>query len=160
MLPYFSEKYGNPSSLHSFGQEAKTAVEKAREQVAKLIGAKPEEIVFTSGGSEADNFAIEGVAFQNQEKGNHLITSVIEHHAVTECCEFMKKRGFETTYLPVDGNGIVDPQKVKAAITDRTILVSIMHANNEIGTIEPIAEIAAIVKARGKYFHTDAVQTA
>lgn len=160
MRPYFSEKFGNPSSLHSFGQEAKAAIENARNQVAKLIKAKADEIVFTSGGTEADNFALEGIAFANESKGNHIITSAIEHHAVTECCEFLKKRGFQITYLPVDKNGLVDPEEVRKAITERTILVSIMHANNEIGTIEPIAEISKIVKERGVYFHTDAVQTA
>lgn len=160
MKPYFSEKYGNPSSIHSFGQETKAAIEKAREQVAKLIGTKPEEIVFTSGGTEADNFALEGVAFANEKKGNHIITSAIEHHAVTECCEFLKKRGFEITYLPVDKFGVVSLEDVRKAITHKTILVSVMHANNEIGTIEPIDESAKIVKAKGIYFHTDAVQTA
>jgi len=166
MQPYFSEKYGNPSSLHSFGQEAKTAVEKAREQVAKLINAKPEEIVFTSGGTESDNFALEGVAFQNLDKGNHIITSAIEHHAVTECCEFLKKRGLEITYLPVNEFGVVSVESVAKAITPKTILVSIMHANNEIGTIEPIEgisrELGALSRESGRkiYFHTDAVQTA
>ncbi|MEM2914876.1 MAG: cysteine desulfurase NifS [Candidatus Bathyarchaeia archaeon] len=165
MLPYFSEKFGNPSSLHAFGQEAKVAIEKARDQVARVIGAKPEEIVFTSGGTEADNFALEGVAFANEEKGNHIITSAIEHHAVTECCEFLKRRGFQITYLPVDRYGLVDPEEVSKAITDKTVLVSIMHANNEIGTIEPIAEIAKVIGDRSSvigrkiYFHTDAVQT-
>jgi cysteine desulfurase len=160
MQPYYSEKYGNPSSIHSFGQETRAAVEKARERVAKLIGAEPEEIVFTSGGTEADNFALEGVAFANEKKGNHIVASAIEHHAVTECCEFLKKRGFQITYLPVDKHGLVDPQEVEKAITEKTILVSVMHANNEIGTIEPVAEIAKAVKEKGVYFHTDAVQTA
>lgn len=160
MKPYFSEKYGNPSSIHSFGQETKAAIEKAREQVAKLIGAKPDEVVFTSGGTEADNFALEGVAFANEKKGNHIIISAIEHHAVTECCAFLKKRGFEITYLPVDKDGLVDPDAVKKAIIPKTVLVSVMHANNEIGTIEPISEIAKVVKEKGIYFHTDAVQTA
>lgn len=159
MQPYFSEKYGNPSSIHSFGQETKSAVEAAREKVARLIGAKPEEIVFTSGGTEADNYAIEGVAYAQESKGKHIITSAIEHHAVTKCCEFLKKRGFEITHLPVDKYGLVDPEAVKKAITSQTILVSIMHANNEIGTIEPIEEIAKVVKERGVTFHVDAVQT-
>ena len=159
MQPYLSEKFGNPSSLHSFGQEAKAAIETAREQVAQLIGASPEEIVFTSGGTEADNFALEGVAFANEPKGNHIITSKIEHHAVTECAEFLAKRGFKITYLPVDQHGLVDPEEVRQALTDKTILVSIMHANNEIGTLEPIEEIGRIVKGKGIYFHTDAVQT-
>jgi cysteine desulfurase len=169
MRPYFSQQYGNPSSIHQFGQETKAAVEKARGQVAALIGAaKLEEIVFTSGGTEADNHALEGVAFANEAKGNHIITSAIEHHAVLHCCEFLKKRGFEVTVLPVDENGLVDPEAVAKAITDKTILVSIMHANNEIGTIEPIADIAkaiAVASSKGQvarkiYFHTDAVQTA
>lgn len=165
MRPYFSEKFGNPSSIHSFGQEAKAAIENAREKVVRLIGARPEELVFTSGGTEADNFALEGVAFANLDRGNHIITSAIEHHAVTECCEFLKKRGFEITYLPVDKYGLVDAEDVCKAITDKTILVSIMHANNEIGTIEPIAEIINVIRQatgdrrRATYFHTDAVQT-
>jgi cysteine desulfurase len=159
MRPYFTELYGNPSSLHAFGQEAKSAVEKARAQLAGLLGCKTEEIVFTSGGTEADNQALEGVAFANEKKGNHIIVSKIEHHAVTECCEFLKKRGFEITYLPVDKNGLVDPDEVEKAITPKTILVSVMHANNEIGTIEPIAEISKRVKAKGIVFHSDAVQT-
>jgi cysteine desulfurase len=159
MRPYFTETFGNPSSIHSFGQTARSAVEAGREKVAALIGAQPSEIVFTSGGTEADNFALEGIAYANEKKGNHIIVSKIEHHAVTECAEFLKKRGFEITYLPVDKYGIVDPEEVKKAITDKTILVSIMHANNEIGVIEPIREIGAIVKGQGIYFHTDAVQT-
>ena len=158
--PYFTEIFGNPSSIHRFGQDARKAVESAREKVASLIGANPDEIVFTSGGTEADNFALEGVAFANEKKGNHIITSKIEHHAVTECAEFLAERGFNISYLPVDKFGIVDPEDVKKTITDKTILVSIMHANNEIGTIEPISEIAKIVKEKGIYFHTDAVQTA
>lgn len=160
MKPYFSEKFGNPSSIHSFGQEAKAAIEDAREKVVRLIGARPEELVFTSGGTEADNFALEGVAFANEKKGNHIIISAIEHHAVTKCCEFLKKRGFQVTYLTVDKYGLVDPADVRKAITDKTILVSIMHANNEVGTVEPIAEIAKVAKEKGVYFHTDAVQTA
>ena len=159
MQPFFSEKYGNPSSIHSFGQEAKAATEKAREQVSGLIGSKPEEIVFTSGGSESNNAALHGIAYANQNKGNHIITSAIEHHAVLEPCKFLEKQGFKITYLPVDKYGLVDPEDVRKAITDKTILVSIMHANNEIGTIEPIAEISKVVKAKGVYFHTDAVQT-
>jgi len=165
MQPYFSEKYGNPSSIHSFGQETKAAIEKAREQVVGLIGGSVDEIVFTSGGTEADNFALEGIAFANQDKGNHIITSVIEHHAVLKCCEFLKKRGFEITVLPVDKSGLVSPESVANAITPKTILVSIMHANNEIGTVEPIKEIAKVIKMRNSEcgsricFHTDAVQT-
>ena len=159
MRPYFNEKYGNASSIHTFGQEARAAVEKAREQVAALIGAGPEEIVFTSGGTEADNFALEGIAFASEKKGDHIITSAIEHHAVYECSKFLEKRGFKITYIPVDKDGLVDPEAVRKAVTDKTILVSIMHANNEIGTIEPVAEISKIVKGKGICFHTDAVQT-
>ncbi|MFA4844644.1 MAG: cysteine desulfurase NifS [Candidatus Margulisiibacteriota bacterium] len=173
MLPYFSEKYGNPSSIHSFGQETRAAVEKGREQVAGLIGCAADEIVFTSGGTEADNQAIEGIAFANQQNGNHIITTAIEHHAVSKCCEFLKKHGFEITYLPVDKYGLVDPDAVAKAITAKTILVSVMHANNEMGTIEPIKAIGEVVRDAGTrylvpgtkdgkrkiYFHTDAVQT-
>lgn len=160
MQPYFSEIFGNPSSIHSFGQEAKSAIEKARTKVAALINSSPEEIIFTSGGTESDNFAIKGIAFANQKKGNQIIASPIEHHAVIEPLEFLKNFGFEIKYLPVDKYGLVDPDDVKKAITDKTILVSVMHANNEIGTIEPIEEIGKITKERGVYFHTDAVQTA
>jgi len=158
MLPYFTEAFGNPSSIYSYGQEAKGAIEEARVKVAGLISARGEEIVFTSGGTEADNFAIKGVAFANERKGNHIITSPIEHHAVTETCSFLKRRGFRITYLPVDGYGMVDPDDVRKAITDKTILISVMRANNEMGTIEPIAEIARIAREAGVYFHTDAVQ--
>jgi cysteine desulfurase len=159
MLPYFGEIYGNPSSLHGFGQEARAAMEGARAKIAAFLGAKPAEIVFTSGGTESDNFAIKGVAWANRKKGDHVITSAIEHHAVLETCRFLEKEGFRVTYLPVDGDGLVDPADVVKAITDRTILISIMHANNEIGTIQPIAEIGRIAKGKGICFHTDAVQT-
>ncbi|MFQ5866882.1 MAG: cysteine desulfurase NifS [bacterium] len=160
MAPYFSKDFGNPSTLYSYGREAKGALEETRAKVARVIGAKePEEIVFTSGGTEADNFALCGVAWANQGKGNHIITTSIEHHAVINVCKFLEKRGFKVTYLAVDRNGLVDPLEVKRAITDRTILVSVMHANNEIGTVEPIEEIAEIAKEKGVYFHTDAVQT-
>jgi len=159
MLPYFADSFGNPSSIHSYGQEAKDAIERARSKVAALIGARSEEIVFTGSGTEADNFAVEGVALSRQAKGNHIITSSIEHHAVLETCKFLEKQGFSVTYLPVDGYGLVDPTDVKKAITKRTILVSIMHANNECGTIEPIAEIGNIAREAEIYFHTDAVQT-
>jgi len=159
MLPYFVEIYGNPSSLHGFGQEARAAMEGARAKIAAFLGAKPAEIVFTSGGTESDNFAIKGVAWANRKKGDHVITSAIEHHAVLETCRFLEKEGFRVTYLPVDGDGLVDPPDVVKAITDRTILISIMHANNEIGTIQPIAEIGRIARGKGIYFHTDAVQT-
>jgi len=160
MLPYFADVFGNPSSIYSCGQEAKGAVEEARDKVANLIGARGEEIVFTSGGTEADNFAVKGVAFASKSKRNHIITSRIEHHAVIETCQFLGKRGFKVTYLPVDGHGLVDPDGVKRAITDKTILISVMHANNEMGTIEPIAKIARIAREAGVYSHTDAVQTA
>jgi cysteine desulfurase len=159
MLPYFTESFGNPSSIHSYGQEAKDAVERARSKVAALIGVKSEEIVFTGSGTEADNFAVKGVALSRQGKGNHIITSSIEHHAVLETCKFLEKQGFSVTYLPVDRYGMVDPNDVKKAITKKTILVSIMHANNECGTIEPVAQIGNIAREAEIYFHTDAVQT-
>ncbi len=159
MLPYFTKSFGNPSSIHSFGQEGKRAIEEARDKVANLIGAESEEIVFTSGGTEADNFALKGVAFANEKKGNHIITTAIEHHAVIEACKFLEKRGFKVIYLPVDRDGLVNPEDVKKSITDKTILISVMHANNEIGTIEPIVEVGKIAQEREIYFHTDAVQT-
>jgi len=159
MLPYFADTFGNPSSIYSYGQEAKGAIEEARDKVAVLVGARSEEVVFTGGGTEADNFAIKGVAYANEPKGNHIITSSIEHHAVVETCKFLEKRGFRVTYLPVDGYGLVDPDDIRRSITDKTILISVMHANNEMGTIEPIAEIGRIAKEAGAYFHTDAVQT-
>jgi len=159
MLPYFNESFGNPSSIHSYGQEARDAVERSRNKVASLIGAKSEEIVFTGSGTEADNLALQGVAISLHGKGNHIITSSIEHHAVLETCKFLGKQGFSITYLPVDGFGLVDPQDVKKAITKKTILITIMHANNECGTIEPITEIGEIAGEVGIYFHTDAVQT-
>ncbi len=157
--PYFREKFGNPSSVHSFGRTNREEVEKAREQVALAIGAETEEVVFTSGGTESDNYALIGVAFKKRDKGNHIITSPIEHHAVLETCKFLEKQGFKITYLPVDKDGLVDPEDIKKAITDQTILVSIMHANNEIGTIEPITEIGELLNEREIYFHVDAVQT-
>jgi len=159
MLPYFTDAFGNPSGIYSYGQEAKGAIEEARTKVADLIGARDEEIVFTSGGTEADNFALKGVAFANENRGNHIITSSIEHHAVIETCKYLERRGFNITYLPVDEYGMVNPIDVKRAINDKTILISVMHANNEMGTIEPIAEIGKIAKEAGVYFHTDAVQT-
>ena len=159
MLPYFSDAYGNPSSIHSLGQEAKAAVEEARDKVADLIGSQPEEIIFTSGGTEADNLAVKGSVYANRNRGNHIITTSIEHHAVLETCEFLEEQGFEVTYLPVDRNGLVDPNDVVEAITDRTILISVMHANNEIGTLEPVDKIGQIAREKGVYFHTDAVQT-
>jgi len=159
MLPYFTDAFGNPSSIHSFGQEARAAVEEARDRIASLIGARSEEIVFTSGGTEADNFAIKGIAYATENRGNHIITTPIEHHAVMETCKSLERRGFEVTCLPVDSYGLVDPDDVKKAITDNTVLISVMHANNEIGTIEPITEIGRIAQERRVAFHTDAVQT-
>ncbi|MFC1931700.1 cysteine desulfurase NifS [Chloroflexota bacterium] len=159
MLPYFTEAFGNPSTIHSCGQEAKEAMEQARTKVANLIGASEEEIIFTGSGTEADNFAIKGVAYANENKGNHIITTPIEHHAILETCHFLEKRGWEITYLPVDEYGLVDPDDVSKAITDKTVLISVMHANNEVGTIEPIAELGRIAREAGVYFHTDAVQT-
>jgi cysteine desulfurase len=158
MLPYLTDAFGNPSSIYSYGQEAKGAIEEARTKVAELIGARGEEIIFTSGGTEADNFALKGVAYANEHKGNHIITTPIEHHAVVESCKFLERRGFRITYLPVDEHGLVDPQDVKKAITDKTILISVMHASNEVGTIEPIEEIGEITREAGVYFHSDAVQ--
>jgi cysteine desulfurase len=159
MMPCFGRVYGNPSSIHGFGQEARAAMEGAREKIAAFLGAKPAEIVFTGGGTESDNLAIKGTAWANRKKGDHIITSAIEHHAVLETCRFLEQEGFRVTYLPVDRNGLIDPADVAKAITDRTILISIMHANNEIGTIQPIAEISRIAKEKGVLFHTDAVQT-
>jgi len=158
MLPYLTDAFGNPSSLYSYGREAKGAIEEARVKVADLIGAQDEEIVFTGSGTESNNFAIKGVAFANESKGNHIITSSIEHHAVIETYKFLARRNFSVTYLPVDEYGLVDPHDVKKAITNKTILISVMHANNEVGTIEPIAEIGKVAKEAGIYFHTDAVQ--
>ncbi len=160
MLPYFTEVFGNPSSIYYCGQEAKGAIEQARIKVTDLIGARDDEIVFTSGGTEADNFALKGVAYANESKGNHIITSPVEHHAVIETCKYLQRNGFNVTYLPVDEYGLVTPDDVKKAITNKTILISVMHGSNEIGTIQPIAEIGKIAKEAGVYFHTDAVQTA
>ena len=158
MLPYFTEHYGNPSSIHSVGRDARKAVENARRQVAAAIGADAREIYFTAGGSESDNWAIRCAAAALESKGKHIITSAIEHHAVLHTCEYMEKQGYRVTYLPVDENGLVSPEAVKKAICPDTVLISIMAANNEIGTIEPIAEIGAIAKEAGVLFHTDAVQ--
>ncbi len=158
MLPYFSEVYGNGSSQHFFGREALVAIDEAREKVAKAIGAKPTEIYFTSGGTESDNWAIKGAAHALREKGNHIITTAIEHPAVIKTCQALEKEGFEVTYLPVDNEGFVTAEQVEKAITDKTVLISVMTANNEIGTIEPIREIGAVAKAHKILFHTDAVQ--
>lgn len=158
MMPYFSEYYGNPSSVYTLSNYSKIAIDKAREQVAKELHAKKNEIYFTSGGSESDNWAIKGVASKHIQKGNHIITTKIEHHAVLHTCEFLGKQGFHITYLDVDEYGLVSLEELKNAITDKTILISIMFANNEIGTIQPIKEIGAIAKEHGVLFHTDAVQ--
>jgi len=159
MLPYLTNVFGNPSTIYSYGQEARGAVEEARTKVAELIGARGEEITFTSGGTEADNFALKGIAYASEHKGDHIITTSIEHHAVVESCKFLERRGFKVTYLPVDGYGLVAPQDIQKAITNKTILISVIHANNEVGTIEPIGEIGKIAKEAGICFHTDAVQT-
>ena len=160
MLPYVRERFGNPSSAHAFGAEAKKAVERARAQVASLLGCGSGEIVFTSGGSESNNHALKGVAEACGGKGNHIVTTAIEHPAVTEVCRFLERKGFSVTFVPVSGDGLVDPRAVEEAITPRTILVTVMHANNEVGTIEPIAEIAEIARARGVLVHSDCAQSA
>ena len=159
MMPYFREKFGNASSAHQFGQEAKAAVESAREQIARFLGAEPAEIVFVSGGTEADNWALQGVARALRQKGNHIITSQVEHHAVLHTCEALEQQGFRVTYLPPDENGRIAPEIVESAITKKTILISIMHANNEIGTLNPIGEIGEVAHRHGVLFHTDAVQS-
>ncbi len=159
MLPFFGESFGNPSSLHFFGQESRASVDEAREKIASLIGAGSEEIVFTSGGTEADNLALKGVALANRQRGNHIITTAIEHHAVLRSCHCLEEQGFLVSYLPVDAYGLVDPDEVRKAVRPGTILVSIMHANNEVGTVQPVVDIAAITRQRGIYLHTDAVQT-
>ena len=158
MLPFYDEVFGNPSTIYYYGREAHKALDHARQQVAAAIGADKDEIYFTSCGTESDNWAIKGAAFAHQKKGNHIITSAIEHHAVLHTCAWLEKHGFEVTYLPVDEYGRVNPADVEKAITDKTILITIMFANNEIGTIQPIAEIAKIARAHKILFHTDAVQ--
>lgn len=158
MLPYFSEKFGNPSSVYGIGQENKAAVEEARAKVAAAINAEPNEIYFTAGGTESDNWVLKGVAFANIRKGKHIITTAVEHHAILHAAEWLQSQGFEVTYLPVDRYGMVSPADVEKAIRPDTILISVMYANNEVGTIQPIAEIGAIARAHGIYFHTDAVQ--
>ena len=166
MIPYFSQHFGNPSSLHSVGQEARYALDEARERVTGVLGCRPREVVFTSGGTESDNAAIHGVATALKETGNHIITSSVEHHAVLHACEHLESQGFEVTYLPVDSDGMVQPQAVYNAINERTTLVTIMYGNNEIGTINPISQIAKSIKQRVEelsrtiVFHTDAVQAA
>ena len=158
MMPFFTEKFGNPSSFYGISRETKMAIDNARAQVAKAINCDPNEVYFTGGGSEADNWAIKGIATAHMKKGNHIITTKIEHHAVLHTCEFLEKFGFEVTYLDVNEEGFVDLKQLEEAITDKTILVSIMFANNEIGTIQPIKEIGAICREKKVLFHTDAVQ--
>ncbi len=158
MLPYFTQKFGNPSSFYGISRETKKAIDKAREQVAKALNCLPDEVYFTGGGSEADNWAIKGIASAHKNKGNHIITTKVEHHAVLHTCQYLEKNGFEVTYLDVDEEGFIKLEDLKNAITDKTILVSIMFANNEIGTIQPIKEIGEICKEKKIFFHTDAVQ--
>lgn len=158
MLPYFTQYFGNPSSIYSISRDTKKAIDLSRDRVAKALKAETSEIYFTGGGSEADNWALKGIAFANKQKGNHIITSQIEHHAILHACEFLEKHGFEVTYLPVDEYGFISLEDLKNAITDKTILVSIMFANNEIGTIQSIKEIGKICRERKVFFHTDAVQ--
>ena len=158
MLPYFTEKFGNPSSFYGISRETKRAIDAAREQVAKALNCEPGEVYFTGGGSEADNWAIKGIASAHRKKGNHIITTKIEHHAVLHTCQYLEKNGFEVTYLDVDSEGFINLDDLRNAITDKTILVSIMFANNEIGTIQPIKEIGEICREKNVYFHTDAVQ--
>ena len=158
MQPYFCQIFGNPSSIHGFGRQARKAVEAARAQVAKAIGAEPREIYFTGCGTEADNWALRGAAYANVRKGRHIITTNFEHHAILHTCQQLEKEGFEVTYLPVDHDGLVTPEQLAAAIRPDTTLVSIMYANNEVGTIEPIPALAAVAGAKGVLFHTDAVQ--
>jgi cysteine desulfurase len=158
MLPYFTEKFGNPSSFYGISRETKKAIDKAREQVAKTLNCRPDEVYFTGGGSEADNWAIKGIASAHKNKGNHIITTKVEHHAVLHSCEYLEKNGFDVTYLDVNEEGFINLEDLKNAITDKTILVSIMFANNEIGTIQPIKEIGEICSEKKVFFHTDAVQ--
>jgi cysteine desulfurase len=160
MLPYFSDSFGNPSSIHSLGLETRTAVGEARERVASLIGAASDEIIFTSGGTEADNLAIKGAAAANAHRGRHVVTTRIEHHAVEESCRYLEGLGFSVTFVGVDQYGLVDPRDIERALTAGTVIISVMHANNEVGTIQPIAEIGRMARERGIIFHTDAVQTA
>ena len=158
MMPYFTQKFGNPSSFYGISRETKMAIDKARGQVAKALNCDMNEVYFTGGGSESDNWAIKGIASAHRKKGNHIITTKIEHHAVLHTCEYLEKNGFEVTYLDVNEEGFIDLEELKNAITDKTILVSIMFANNEIGTIQPVKEIGAICHEKGVLFHTDAVQ--
>ena len=159
MLPFFSDLYGNPSSVYKLARKSREAMDEARKSVANLLGASPEEIIFTSGGTESDNLAIKGVAYAAREKGNHIITSQIEHHAVLNCCKALEKDGFEVSYIGVDKFGIIDLDELKEAVKDDTILITIMHANNETGVIEPLQDIAKIAREKGVPLHTDAIQT-
>ena len=159
MLPYIHGLYGNPSSGHAFGLEARAGVDRARHQVASMLGCHDDEVLFTSGGTESDNHAIKGIAGAERARGNHVITSNIEHPAVEEVCRYLEIQGLEVTYLPVDGHGLIDPQQVEDTITDRTIMVTIMHANNEVGTIQPIREIADIAHRHGAVMHSDCAQS-
>lgn len=158
MLPYMTEIFGNPSSIHHYGRQSRHALDEARQSISHSIGAKPTEIIFTSGGTEADNLALIGVALANREKGNHIITTVIEHHAVLHTCEFLEAEGFEVTYLPVDENGLVSIKDIEEALTTETIIVSIMYGNNEVGVVQPIKEIGELIKDHQAVLHTDAVQ--
>ena len=160
MTPYLTEEFGNASSIHSVGQRARAGVEQARSQVAALLGAREKEIVFTSGGTEADNMAIRGVVGASERAGKHIVTSAIEHHAVLNTCQALEAEGVSVTYVPVSSGGVVDPEDVRRAITPDTVLITLMHANNELGTVQPIAEIAALARERKIPFHTDAVQSA
>jgi len=160
IVPCLTEVYGNASSLHSFGREAHNAMEEARSRVARLINASPEEIIFTAGGTESDNIAIKGAAYANRSKGDHIVTSTIEHPAVLETCRSLEKQGFKVSYVPVDKDGIIEIESLRKAVTERTILITIMHANNEIGTIEPIEEIAEMAETKNTILHSDAVQSA
>src|SRR5690554_1084652 len=160
MLPFFGSEYGNPSSVYGWGRRSRQALDQARDKVSELIGAEASEIIFTSGGSEGANLAIKGVAWAYQTKGKHIVSSAVEHHAVLDSVLWLKKQGFEVTIVPVDEEGMVSPTEVEKALRPDTILVSIMHANNEVGTIQPIKEIAEVVRGHGAFFHTDAVQTA
>ncbi|KYK27342.1 cysteine desulfurase NifS [Euryarchaeota archaeon SM23-78] len=159
MMPYYTEKYGNASSTHTKGREAKEALERARKTIAKSIGAKPEEIVFTSGGTESNNFTLKSIAFNNKDKGNHIITTKIEHECVLQSCHWLEKQGFEVTYLDVDKEGFVNPEDLEKAIKDKTILVSVIHGNNEIGTTQDLKALGEVCKKHNVYFHTDACQS-
>ncbi|EPZ39741.1 Cysteine desulfurase [Anoxybacillus ayderensis] len=158
MIPYMTTYFGNPSSIHSFGRESRRALDEARETIAKTIGAKGNEIIFTSGGTEADNLALVGVAMANRDEGRHIITTSIEHHAVLNTCKYLQKQGFDVTYLPVDEHGIISVEQLKSALRDDTIIVSVMFGNNETGVLQPIHDIGQLLRDHGAYFHTDAVQ--